>query len=178
MASKRGQKASANQGTPRAGFLSRPLLKAASILGALAGIIGYFGVISDALVPSIEGCWDIVDEVVTAPNRGLQLQFRVSISQDGRRFSASGEKTHENGRYLPASGHTRIEIKQGGGSIALTTASATFIEYGTVRPTNGSFRWNVETESLFSRKARALNGEFAATAENSSGHSTARRCGP
>ncbi len=149
-----------------------------AIIGSLAGLIGYFSTISSIFVPSLSGCWDIVDEVKTKSSTPAHLTFRIFIEQDGRNFSAQGEKTHENNNYIPSSRHTRIEILNGSGKIGLQTATANFIEYGLKRNTSGTFRWNIERESFYSLTANYMTGTFFSSASNSSGESIAKRCKP
>jgi hypothetical protein len=158
-------------------FVSGPL-RAVAILGSIAAIVGYLSTISNALVPSISGCWDVFDTIVpkTPDKQPLELRFRISIAQTGRHFTAMGEKTHLNNAYLPASAHTVIEIPRDEGLVGLTEASGAFTEHGTARDTHGSFRWKIERESLFSLKAARLVGEFASGAANSTGSSKAQRC--
>jgi hypothetical protein len=142
----------------------------------LAAVTGYVGTITDVFIPSIDGCWDVIDTVETSDWRGLRIQFRLTFAQNGRRFSANGEKTHVNGVYLPASEHVRIQVKEGAGFLSLTEASATFSEYGIARETVGSFRWRITRELLFLGRTTSMQGEFSSTAGNTTGRSEARRC--
>ena len=119
--------------------------------------------------PDLTGNWNVVNTIHTSANRGfqnLQVGFAVSINQNGRTFTAKGQKVSENGRTLPASSRTPIQLK---GFIDGDRVEATFSEQGTLRKTNGRIVWKLD------RAGRALSGTFASTAAQSSGRSTARR---
>jgi hypothetical protein len=119
--------------------------------------------------PDLSGKWNVVNTVNTTAHRGfqnLQVGFAVSINQTGKTFTAKGQKVSENGRSLPASSRTPIQLK---GFIDGDRVEATFSEQGTVRKTNGRFVWKLD------RAGGGLRGTFASTAAQSSGRSTARR---
>ena len=119
--------------------------------------------------PDLSGKWNVVNTVNTTAHRGfqnLQVGFALSINQTGKTFTAKGQKVSENGRSLPASSRTPIQLK---GFIDGDRVEATFSEQGTVRRTNGRFVWKLD------RAGGGLRGTFASTAAQSSGRSTARR---
>jgi hypothetical protein len=90
----------------------------------------------------------------------MQVGFRLKINQQGKQFTAKGEKFSENGQTLPAASRTPIQLT---GSIEGNKVVATFIEDGRMRRTNGRFVWRVQNDGLA--------GTFVSTAANSSGKS-------
>lgn len=122
-----------------------------------------------ATTPNLTGEWTVVNTVNSTAYRSfknLQIGFTVSINQTGTTFTAKGRKVSENGRSLPASGRTPIELK---GVIRGDRVEATFYEQGTTRKTNGRFVWKID------RTRGGLTGTFASTAARTSGISTATR---
>lgn len=117
----------------------------------------------------LTGKWNVVNTVHTTGYKSfqnLQIGFAVSINQTGRTFTAQGQKISENGRSLPASSRTPIQLQ---GTIDGDKIEATFFEQGTLRKTSGRFVWKIDPAS------GALTGTFASTAARTSGKSTARR---
>ena len=117
----------------------------------------------------LTGKWSVVNTVHTTSFRSfqnLQIGFALSINQTGKTFTAKGHKISENGRRLPASSRTPIELQ---GVINGDKIEATYSEEGAIRKTNGRFVWQID------RASGALTGVFASTAAHSSGKSTATR---
>ena len=117
----------------------------------------------------LSGKWNVVNTVHTTAYKSfqnLQIGFALSINQTGRTFTAQGHKVSENGRSLPASSRTPIQLK---GVIDGDKIEATFSEQGAMRKTNGRFVWKID------RASGGLRGTFASTAAGTSGKSTARR---
>lgn len=121
-----------------------------------------------AVARDLTGKWDVVNTVSkTSYNsfNNMEIGFALSIEQNGKGFTGSGQKVSENGRTLPAGSRTPIQVK---GSINGDAVEATFYEQGTARHTNGRFVWRID-------KAGRLTGTFNSTAARSSGKSTARK---
>lgn len=119
--------------------------------------------------PDLTGTWKIVNTVHNTSYRSfqnLQIGFALSINQTGTTFTARGQKVSENGRSLPASSRTPIQVK---GSIRGNTVEATFLEQGAARNTNGRFVWTMD------RTGKGLSGTFSSTAARTSGKSAASR---
>jgi hypothetical protein len=95
----------------------------------------------------------------------MEIGFALSIEQNGKGITGSGQKVSENGRTLPAGSRTPIQLK---GQIDGDRIEATFYEQGTARKTNGRFVWRID-------KAGRLTGTFVTNAARSSGKSTARK---
>lgn len=117
----------------------------------------------------LTGEWRIVNTVNSTSYRSfnnLEIGFRLVISQTGKEFTAKGEKISENGRTLPPSGRTPIEVT---GLIEGDRVQATFSEQGSVRKTNGRFVWRVQNSGA------VLRGTFASTAARSRGTSAAKK---
>jgi len=118
---------------------------------------------------NLSGNWSVVNTVHSTSLRSfqnLQIGFALSINQTGKTFTAKGHKISENGRRLPASSRTPIELQ---GVINGDKIEATYSEEGAIRKTNGRFVWQID------RASGALTGVFASTAAHSSGKSTATR---
>jgi hypothetical protein len=116
----------------------------------------------------LTGKWSIVNTVQkTSYNsfNNMEIGFNLSIEQNGRGFTGTGEKVSENGRSLPRGSRTPIQVK---GSIDGDRVEATFFEAGAARKTNGRFVWRID-------KAGRLTGTFNTSAARSSGKSTARK---
>jgi Domain of unknown function (DUF4388) len=117
----------------------------------------------------LTGKWNVLNSVQKTSYRHFQnmnIGFELTISQSGKSFTGEGRKVSENGRSLPASSRTPIEVK---GSIDGDRVEAIFLEEGTLRKTNGRFVWRIDQAS------GGLNGTFVSTAASSSGKSAAKR---
>ena len=118
----------------------------------------------DAKVQDLTGNWHIINTVQKTAYKSygnMQVGFRLRINQQGKRFTAKGEKFSENGQTLPAASRTPIQVT---GSIEGDKVVATFVEDGRMRRTNGRFVWRVQNGD-------ELAGTFVSTAANSSGRS-------
>lgn len=117
----------------------------------------------------LSGKWTIVNSVDTTAYgsfKNMKIGFDVSINQTGSTFTGKGRKVSENGRSLPASSRTPIQVQ---GSINGNRIEATFIEEGSTRKSNGKFVWRID------KGGRGLTGNFATTAARSRGKSAGTR---
>jgi hypothetical protein len=117
----------------------------------------------------LSGKWTVVNTVESTSYgsfKNMKIGFDLSINQTGTSFTGRGYKVSENGRSLPASGRTPIEVR---GAINGDQIEATFVEEGAARKSNGKFVWRMD------RNGRGLTGSFATTAARSSGKSAAIR---
>ncbi len=117
----------------------------------------------------LTGNWNVVNTVHTTSHRSFQnlrIGFALSINQTGKTFTAKGQKISENGRSLPASERTPIQLN---GAIKGDRIEATFFEQGSSRKTSGRFVWKID------RAGGRLTGTFASSAARASGESTAKR---
>lgn len=120
-----------------------------------------------SVAQDLTGEWKVVNNVQKTayrPFSNLEIGFRLVINQTGSKFTANGEKVSENGRSLPASGRTPIEVI---GSIEGDRVEATFFEEGAVRKTSGRFVWRIQSNGS------GLAGTFVSSAARSSGKSSA-----
>jgi hypothetical protein len=120
-------------------------------------------------VRDLSGKWTVVNSVETTAYRSfknMKIGFDLSINQTGSTFTGKGRKVSENGRSLPLSSRTPIQVK---GSINGDMIEATFIEDGAARKSNGRFVWRID------RAGRGLTGTFGSPAARSSGKSAAIR---
>ena len=121
------------------------------------------------LPQNLTGEWTIVNTVEKTRYRAfdnLKIGFRLVINQTGKEFTAKGEKVSENGRSLPSSDRTPIQVV---GSIDGDKVVATFVENGTLRKTDGRFVWQIQNAGA------GLTGTFVSTAARSSGKSAATK---
>ena len=120
-------------------------------------------------VRDLSGKWMVVNSIDTTAYqsfKNMKIGFDLSIDQTGSTFTGKGRKVSENGRSLPASSRTPIQVQ---GSINGDRIEATFIEDGTARKSNGKFVWRID------RAGRGLTGTFNTTAARSRGKSAASR---
>ena len=125
-----------------------------------------------AAAEELTGWWRIVDHVEStsyAAFHRLEIEFRVRLRQEGAWVFGDGHKTHENGRALPPSQRTPIVLV---GSVGDGLVTASIVESGRRRVTQGWFTWEV------ARDARRMVGSFTTSAAESSGSSTAERLPP
>jgi hypothetical protein len=117
----------------------------------------------------LTGNWNVVNTVHTTSYRSFQnlrVGFALSINQTGKTITAQGQKISENGRSLPASERTPIQLN---GAINGDLIEATFFEQGSWRKTSGRFVWKID------RAGSRLTGTFASSAARARGESTAKR---
>jgi hypothetical protein len=122
-----------------------------------------------AIARDLTGKWNVVNSVQKTSYRSFQnlkIGFEISISQSGKRFTGTGQKISENGRSLPKSSRTPIQVK---GAIEGDRAVATFYEDGGLRKSNGRFVWKID------KAGAGLKGTFVSTAAGSSGASAGKR---
>ena len=120
---------------------------------------------TDANVQDLTGEWRVINTVDKTAYKSfdsMQVGFRLKINQQGKQFTARGEKFSENGQTLPAGSRTPIRVS---GSVEGNRVVATFVEEGRARKTNGRFVWRLQ------HGGDALAGTFVTTAANSSGRS-------
>lgn len=123
----------------------------------------------DANVQDLNGEWRIINTVEKTAYKSfgnMEVGFRLTINQNGKEFTAKGEKFSENGQTLPTARRTPIQLK---GSIEGDKVIATFVEDGRERRTNGRFIWKLK------HNGDGLSGTFISTAANSSGRSAVTR---
>lgn len=116
-------------------------------------------------VRDLNGEWrviNIVEKTAYKTFDNMQVGFRLVINQQGKEFTAKGEKFSENGQTLPAVSRTPIRVT---GSIDGDKVVATFVEDGRARRTNGRFIWKLQDGG------DELAGTFSSSAAKSSGRS-------
>jgi hypothetical protein len=120
-------------------------------------------------LPPLGGRWQVLHEVEATdyrPYAGLRLGYEVDLYQEGNRVYGQGHKVSENGRVLPQSLRTPIDLA---GRIEDGQLVLHFTEIGTTRTSRGTIRWSVAPGTS------QLQGRFATDAANSTGSSRARR---
>ena len=119
--------------------------------------------------PNLTGNWNVVntvDQTSYQAYKNMKVGFTVSINQTGKDFTGKGEKISENGRTLPSTSRTPIEVR---GTIDGDKVEATFSESGALRKTNGRFVWRIDKTN------GGLTGTFVSTAAGTSGRSAAKK---
>ncbi len=122
---------------------------------------------SDGAV-DLSGTWTLATHVRDASRnsfKGLQLGYRVSLTQDGDRITGHGEKRTENGRGISSKGRTPIRLE---GSLNGRQLQLTFTEEGTRRTSGGVIVADLTEEG-------ELRGTFQSDAAKSRGTLYARR---
>lgn len=141
-------------------------------LAVVGGFLGIYTFLQSYSRYDLTGKWIVTNTIQSTsfhPYQGLKLGYSVFITQHGTDITGTGEKESENGRDLPASAHSHFDIT---GSISGKKITATFVEKGTERKTEGTFNWTYES------KTSALAGTFTSTAADAAGPSEARRARP
>jgi hypothetical protein len=141
-------------------------------LAVVGGFIGIYTFLVNYSRYDLSGKWIIINTIQSTsyhPYQGLKLGYTVFLTQHGTDITGAGEKESENGRDLPPAAHNHISIT---GSISGKKITATFVEEGTERKTEGTFDWT------YSSGTNALAGTFTSTAADAAGPSAAHRAGP
>lgn len=125
-------------------------------------------VATDAVAPMLSGEWSLTNEVQATDFKafeGLQLEYRLTLSQDGVIVTGRGEKWSENGREIPSTRRTPISVA---GTLYQNRLELSFTEAGTRRTSAGRFIWQVSDEG-------EMRGTFSSDAASSRGSSYVRR---
>ncbi len=141
-------------------------------LAVVGGFLGIYTFLQGYSRYDLSGKWIITNTVQSTsyhPFQGLKLGYTVFLTQHGTDITGTGEKESENGRDLPPGAHNHVNII---GSISGKKITATFVEEGTERKTEGTFDWTYESGT------NALAGTFTSTAADAAGPSAAHRAGP
>jgi len=120
-------------------------------------------------IRNITGEWNLVNtiEQTSYPAyNNLIVRYHLVITQNGKQFTGEGEKVAENDAPMDSSQRTPIHVN---GTVNGDTVTATFVEEGLRRTTDGDFNWTLSADS------NRLNGRFSSTAAKSSGPSVASR---
>jgi transcriptional regulator with XRE-family HTH domain len=152
--------------TLHAGVTSEPTSAAASL--SVAPDRPASVVYANAGEPILSGEWMLTNEVQTSSFKafeGLELEYRLTLSQDGVIVTGRGHKWSENGREIPSARRTPISVA---GTLYQNRLELSFTERGTRRTSAGRFVWQVSDDG-------ALRGTFSSDAASSRGTSYARR---
>ncbi len=141
-------------------------------LAVVGGFLGIYSFLHGYSFYDLTGKRIITNAVQSTsyhPYQGLKLGYTVFLTQHGTDIAGTGEKESENGRDLRPSAHTHINIT---GSISGKRITATFVEEGSERKTEGTFDWTYKS------RTNTLAGTFTSTAADAAGPSAAHRAGP
>jgi hypothetical protein len=141
-------------------------------LAVVGGFLGIYSFLQNYSRYNLTGKWIVTNSIQSTSfprYQGLKLGYTVFLTQQGTGITGSGEKESENGRDLPSSAHSPITIT---GVISAKNITATFVEQGSERKTEGTFDWTYDS------RTDALAGKFTSTAADEAGSSAAHRAGP
>jgi hypothetical protein len=122
-----------------------------------------------AQAPNLSGEWNMVNTIERTSYpayANLRIGYHLVITQTGAELTGAGEKITENGRSMADFERTPIHLT---GSVDQNSVSATFVEEGQRRSTNGRLAWTLASGG------NQLRGTFSSTAAKSSGSSVATR---
>ena len=122
-----------------------------------------------AKTPDLSGEWNMVNTIERTSYpayANLRIGYHLVITQTGTELTGAGEKITENGRSMADYERTPIHLT---GSVDQNSVSATFVEAGQRRSTNGRLEWSLASGG------NQLRGTFSSTAAKSSGSSVATR---
>jgi hypothetical protein len=125
-------------------------------------------VAAENAAPMLSGEWTLTNEVQSTNFKafeGLQLEYRLTLSQDGVIVTGRGEKWSENGREIPSTRRTPISVA---GTLYQNRLELSFTEAGTRRTSGGRFVWQVSDDG-------EMRGTFSSDAASSRGSSYVRR---
>src|SRR4029453_5827087 len=90
---------------------------------------------------SLTGWWTVTNRVESTayePFENLNLGYRLKLTQTGNHVRGTGRKWMENGRQLPRSAQTAIEVE---GTVEGQRVVLGFTERGTRRMSAGTFTY-------------------------------------
>ena len=140
-----------------------------TVLTVIGGALGIRSSLISYSPYDLNGEWTITNTIQSTNHpkyQNLKLGYHVFLIQKGTDITGTGEKWSENGKYLVPTAHTHITVT---GSIVGTKVTATFLEDGTQRKTEGTFDW------IYQKGTKSLSGSFTSTAADASGPSVAQR---
>lgn len=94
------------------------------------------------------------------PYRGLDVDYKIYLLQDGTKVTGKGEKWCEAGKELPFAQHDPIEMD---GTLAGSQCRLAYVLKGRERPTTGSFTFDILPS------ANEHRGRFSGTGADVSG---------
>src|SRR5262249_41375836 len=90
-------------------------------------------------IRNIAGEWNLVntiEQTAYPAYTNLKMGYHLVINQNGKQFTGEGEKVAENDAPMDSSQRTPIHVK---GAVTGDTVTATFVEEGLRRTTDGNF---------------------------------------
>lgn len=96
-----------------------------------------------AKAPSLSGEWNMINTIERTSYpayANLRIGYHLVITQTGTELTGDGEKITENGRSMADYERTPIHLT---GSVDQNSVSATFVEEGQRRSTNGRLEWSL-----------------------------------
>jgi hypothetical protein len=146
-------------------FLQSAVGATVTALTIIGGVIAIYAFLQGYSRLDLSGEWRVTNTIQSTsyhPFQGLQLGYRVFLTQRGTDITGTGEKWSENGKELPPAAHTQVQLTA---SISGNKVTGTFQEVGTERKTSGTFEWT------YKQKPDTLTGTFTSTAADSAGSS-------
>lgn len=135
------------------------IVAALSLVAAVLGITQFF---DNRVTVDLSGEWRlefVINSTSYKPYEGLEVGYKVYVSQKNALIEIAGEKWWENGEELPFDQHVQIELD---GSIEGDQLPLAFTLFGELRKTVGYLDTSIESNKL-------IKGTFFTTGANSSG---------
>ena len=163
--------------TPGAKKLWKSIVgSAVTAITVIGGLFGAYEFLQRYSRYDLSGEWIVTNTIQSTsyrPFQGLKLGYTVLLTQHGTDLTGTGEKESEDGKDLPSGGHSHIQITgQITGFIIGKEITATFVEEGIRRKSEGTFHWSYQP------KTSSLSGTFTSSAADASGSSIAQRAVP
>ena len=117
-------------------------------------------------VPDVTGSWNLATYVESSSYSrfaGLQLEYDLTLKQDGERIIGAGRKVTENGKRVARRAQTPIALD---GTVTGDGVNLNFVERGTRRRTEGTLVLNLDDRGI-------LRGRFSSEAAQSAGRAEA-----
>ncbi len=119
--------------------------------------------------PNLAGRWMVTNAIQQTSHsafRGLRVRFRIELEQHGSSITGHGRKFTIDDRPIPPNQRNPIVLE---GTVDGRDVLVRFVEHGTQRDSNGSFRWRLSPDG------ERLEGTFESTAADTEGRSHAIR---
>lgn len=114
-----------------------------SLMAMLAGIHQYY---ESRGMNELAGAWRLDHRIESGPYSGLNLTFRIFLTQNGRQCSGNGEKWLRNGAVIPARERSRLNFSAC--TIDGSDVTVSYIETSKGRESGGFIRWKLSNNRL------------------------------
>ncbi|MBK6354270.1 MAG: hypothetical protein IPO72_01895 [Saprospiraceae bacterium] len=135
------------------------------LLISIGSLFSTYRLLSSINLVDVNGIWILKINVQSSsylPFKGMDIGYKIFLSQSDNIITGNGEKYMENGNEIPFTQHVQIEFV---GKVEGKKLFIQFKEYGKKRTSLGSIELNFISKNLF-------EGNFTSTAANSKGKTT------